>query len=278
MPRLFAISDLHLSYPAARTALANLQAFPDDWLILAGDVGDSPEQISSGFRQLAEKFAQVVWAPGNHDLWSVPGTPRELRGLSLYDHLVRLARSCGIVTPEDPYPVFGHETGPLTLVPMFLLYDYSFRPVQLSLNDVIAWAAERSCVCSDEILLQPDPYPTRADWCHARVRTTLSRLETLDRRVETVLINHFALEEEHAVLPQVPRFTPWSGTKLTKAWHRRFRARAVIFGHLHIPGVRWLDGVPFQEVSLGYPSQWGSEHAEGIRLREVLLAPRRQDA
>ena len=38
------------------------------------------------------------------------------------------------------------------------------------------------------------------------------------------------------------------------------------------PGTTWLDGVPFQEVSLGYPSQWEAEHGIGAYLREVTLA------
>ena len=44
------------------------------------------------------------------------------------------------------------------------------------------------------------------------------------------------LEERYAVLPRIPRFTPWSGTRRTRNWHRRFNAWAVVYGHLHIPG------------------------------------------
>ena len=56
-------------------------------------------------------------------------------------------------------------------------------------------------------------------------------------------------------------------------WHKRFNARAVVFGHLHIRGTSWVDGVPFQEVSLGYPSQWDRDRGIGDYLREVTLAP-----
>ena len=35
----------------------------------------------------------------------------------------------------------------------------------------------------------------------------------------------------------------------------------------------WIDGVPFQEVSLGYPNQWGRERGIGHYLHEVTLAP-----
>jgi predicted phosphodiesterase len=272
MPRLLAISDLHLSREAARAALVNLSPHADDWLIVAGDLADTPEQITFGFAQLAQKFAKVIWTPGNHDLWTIPSSRTSSRGVFLYDLLIEIARDFGIITPEDPYPIFVHETGPLVLAPLFILYDYSFRPSSISENDVYAWAEEASCVCADEVLLHPDPYSGRADWRRARVEETIARLATLPPAAETVLINHFPLEESHAVLPRAPRFTPWCGTKLTKSWHTRFHARAVVFGHLHIRQTRWLDGIPFQEVSLGYSSQWDQERTMSAYLREVQLS------
>ena len=46
----------------------------------------------------------------------------------------------------------------------------------------------------------------------------------------------------------------------------------MVYGHLHIRGTTWLDGVPFQEVSLGYPGQWEAERGIGAYLQEVALA------
>jgi 3',5'-cyclic AMP phosphodiesterase CpdA len=44
--RLLAISDLHLGDPVNRECFASIGASPDDWLILAGDVGEA-RNISS---------------------------------------------------------------------------------------------------------------------------------------------------------------------------------------------------------------------------------------
>ena len=42
----------------------------------------------------------------------------------------------GVVTPEDPYPVWPAADGPkLVIAPMFLLYDYSFRPDDIAAAD-----------------------------------------------------------------------------------------------------------------------------------------------
>ena len=270
--RLWAISDIHLSHPKNRDALGDLPACPDDWLILAGDISDGARRLDGCLRHLAGKFRQVVWIPGNHELWSLPRDPEGLRGVALYQRLVEVARRHGVLTPEDPYPVIDHPAGQLLIAPLFLLYDYSFRPAQVSIDQVVEWAAEAKSVCADEALLHPDPFVDRAAWCESRCVETAERLAALPYDLPKVLINHYPLEERLAVLPRVPRFTPWCGTRLTHGWHRRFNACAVVYGHLHIRGTRWLDGVPFQEVSLGYPDQWDQSLGMGAYMHEVTVA------
>ena len=273
--RLWALSDLHLTHPVNREALGTVPMCPDDWLVLAGDLVDGLDQLDWCLSALARKFRQLVWVPGNHELWSRPGRRDEPRGVELYQKLIEIARYHGVITPEDPYPVFPHPTGNVLIVPLFLLYDYSFRPSSVRAHEVIAWARQDDTVCSDEYLLHPDPFPDRAAWCAALCSEATARLEAYPADLPKILINHFPLEEEHAVLPRVPRFAPWCGTRRTRGWHKRFNARAVIFGHLHMRGISWIDGVPFQEVSLGYPSQWNRGQGIGAYLHEVTLAPAR---
>ena len=272
--RLWALSDLHVSYRENREALDGLPAFPDDWLILAGDVTHGADGLDWCLRQLTAKFRQVVWVPGNHELWTVPRAAPRLAGVALYEQLVEIARRHGVLTPEDPYQVVEHRDGPVLVVPLFLLYDYSFRPAHVRRDAVVSWAREESAVCSDEVMLHPAPFPDRESWCAARCEDAAARLAACPADLPKVLINHFPLEEQHAVLPRIPRFTPWCGTRRTRGWHRRFGACAVVYGHLHIRATRWLDGVPFQEVSLGYPRQWDRRRGIGAYLREVTLAPR----
>ena len=272
--RLWALSDLHVSYRENREALDGLPAFPDDWLILAGDVTHGADGLDWCLRQLTAKFRQIVWVPGNHELWTVPRAAPRLAGVALYERLVEIARRHGVLTPEDPYQVVEHRDGPVLVVPLFLLYDYSFRPAHVRRDAVVSWAREESAVCSDEVMLHPAPFPDRDSWCAARCEDAAARLAACPADLPKVLINHFPLEEQHAVLPRIPRFTPWCGTRRTRGWHRRFGACAVVYGHLHIRATRWLDGVPFQEVSLGYPRQWDRRRGIGAYLREVALAPR----
>jgi hypothetical protein len=125
-------------------------------------------------------------------------------------------------------------------------------------------------VCSDEFLLHPDPYASRAAWCHARVRQTEARLERCDADTPIVMVNHFPLLDQPTRVLFHPEFAQWCGTSLTADWHRRFKTAAVVYGHLHIPRTTWHDGVRFEEVSLGYPREWQRRRSHGEILRRIM--------
>ncbi len=230
----------------------DLKPQPDDWLILGGDVSESVADLTQVLESVTAKFAQVFWVPGNHELWSVGPDP--LRGEAKYDECVARCRDFGVLTPEDPYAPLPDD--PQTYVaPLFVLYDYSFRPPDVPRERALQWAIEGGSVCADEAVLHPAPYPSRDAWCHARVDFTARRLAALPEHANTILVNHFPLRQSHAVLPAIPRFTLWCGTTQTDQWHLRYRARAVVYGHLHLPTSFVEDGVVFHEVSLGYPRE-----------------------
>ena len=272
--KLYAISDLHLGNAANRTALSGMSPHLDDWLILAGDVGETEAHIEYALDVLQPRFRQLIWVPGNHELWTV--SAEQLRGEEKYLALVEFCRRRGVLTPEDPYVVWPGE-GPAHLIaPLFLLYDYTFGPDHVAPEGAVAWAKEEGIVCADETFLHPHPYPSRAAWCHARCRQTERRLESAGvehGHLPSVLINHFPLKRVLARLPAIPRFQVWCGTRRTEDWHKRFRARAIVSGHLHIRQSAVIDGVRFEEVSLGYPRQWRADRSIDSYLRQILPAP-----
>ena len=222
---------------------------------------------------MRRRFAKLLWVPGNHDLWTVPPHPDEPRGLAKYNRLVAICRDFGVLTPEDPYVEWPGPGPRCVLAPLFLLYDYTFRPDEIPVEEAIQWAAEENVLCSDEVLLHPDPYPSRQAWCAALCATAEPRLAAAARRGPLVLINHFPLRRELAILPRVPRFSIWCGTRRTEDWHVRFGAHAVIYGHLHIRATKQRDGVRFEEVSLGYPHDWDPRRGIEPYLREILPGP-----
>jgi hypothetical protein len=157
---------------------------------------------------------------------------------------------------------------------LFLLYDYSFYPPGTSNKaEGLAMAHASGVVCSDEWLLHPDPYPSREDWCRARIELTRRRIEARDPALPVVFVNHFPLVREPTRVLRYPEFAQWCGTESTADWHVRYRAAAVVYGHLHIPRTTWHDGVRFEEVSLGYPREWQARGRGPGRPRLILPVP-----
>lgn len=252
---LYAISDLHVGYEQNRAKLAQLPAYQADWLIVAGDISESLVQFEATLRLLTERFAKVIWVPGNHDLWTLPNGDTQLRGAAKYLRLVKICQAHGVLTPEDPYVAWPGDDFDALLVPTFTLYDYSFRPKKVTKAEAMAQAQANNVVCVDEILLHPAPYRSREAWCAARCRYTEERLSALPSDMPLILINHYPLRQDLAHLPRIPDFRIWCGTKRTEGWLERFPIKLVVYGHLHIPQSRVRAGVRFEEVSFGYPRQ-----------------------
>lgn len=276
-PRLLAVSDLHVRYPENRAVVDDLRpGSDDDWLIVAGDVAEEVDDVARTLGLLRDRFARVIWVPGNHELWTQAKDPVQLRGEHRYRHLVRACRELDVLTPEDDFPMWTGDGGPATVAPLFLLYDYTFRPEGTAdMAEGLEVAYQAGVVCTDEHLLYPDPYPTRQDWCAARVELSERRLAACDPSVPTVLVSHWPLTRLPTRALRHPEFALWCGTERTADWHLRFRAVAVVYGHLHIPRVIREDGVRFVEVSLGYPREWRVKGRPNPLLRPVLPAPRR---
>lgn len=267
---LFAISDLHVGYPANRAALARISHHPSDWLILAGDLGETVAHLQLTLDLLQPKFRQLLWVPGNHELWTRREEPG-LSGVRKYEALVAACRSRGVLTPEDPYALYYGADTTLRIALLFTLYDYSFTPTPMTPEEALQWAIDQGVLCSDEAVLSAEPYPSRAAWCAARCDETEQRL-TAARKLDThpmVLVNHFPMRREHVVLPRFPAFSVWCGTERTRDWPSRFGATEVVYGHLHMPGTRLEGEVRYHEVSFGYPGQWNELAGMEQRLQFV---------
>jgi 3',5'-cyclic AMP phosphodiesterase CpdA len=272
--KLYAISDLHVASSSTRRVIAAIAEHPDDWLILAGDIGETIPHLEWTLRTLRPRFRQLVWVPGNHDLWTLPSDPNQARGEARYLQLVELCHALDVITPEDPYPVWnGGDGAAVVLAPLFLLYDYSFRRPGSTKDEAMVEAVSAGVVCTDEFLLHPDPFPSREAWCRSRVERTAARLAAVPVRYPTVLISHFPLRQDLVFLPRIPQFSLWCGTTLTEDWHQRFHALAVVYGHLHIPRTSWRHEVRFEEVSIGQAPDWAAAPSPSVRLRKVLPYP-----
>jgi 3',5'-cyclic AMP phosphodiesterase CpdA len=255
---LYAVSDLHAGNRDNREVVERIwPAHPDDWLIVAGDVAERLDGIEWALTLLRDRFAHVVWVPGNHELWTNSEDGDDLRGMRRYERLIELCRGLEVTTPEDPYPLWDAAKGTVRIAPLFLLYDYSFlTPGTTTKEESLRAAHASQIVCTDEYLLHSDPYPSRDAWCRARVEATDQRLAAVAGGHPLVLVNHWPLVREPTRVMTHQEFPQWCGTELTADWHLRFGATVAVYGHLHIPRTTTYDGVRFEEVSIGYPREW----------------------
>jgi 3',5'-cyclic AMP phosphodiesterase CpdA len=273
--KLLALSDLHVAFPENRKIVEEIRPVTaEDWLLVAGDVGELSADIEWALHTLSDRFAKVVWTPGNHELWTHRDDPVQLRGQERYRYLVELCRGLGVVTPEDPYLSWDGAGDPVTIAPLFLLYDYTFLPDGATTKEQgLARAYETGVVCSDEAMLYPDPFPSREAWCWARVEETQRRLAALPPARPVIFVSHYPLVREPTRILRYPQFAQWCGTTRTHDWHVRFNTAAVVYGHLHIPRVTWHDGVRFVEVSVGYPREWQRRARRPGVPRQILPVP-----
>lgn len=273
-PVLRAVADLHVGHRGNAGVLDEIRpGDPGDWLIVAGDVAEKSDHVLSALETLRSRFERVIWVPGNHELW-IGRDDDGLTSPAKYDLLVEGCRRIGVDTPEDPYPLWTGPGGPAWVVPMFLLYDYSWTPVRgQGRAEALAGARQRRVVASDEFLIDPAPFADAAGWCGTRLVATTRRLAALDPAHPTVLVNHWPLVRTPTRVLRHPDFALWCGTDQTADWHRRYRAVASVYGHLHIPRSTEYDGVRFEEVSLGYPREWRGRGRPEPLARPILPAP-----
>lgn len=244
---LWAVADLHAAVKANGPKIEAIQpADPSDWLIVAGDVAEKFDLIVRVMAELAGRFDTVIWAPGNHELFS--RSADRYRGREKYAALVQALRELGVHTPEDTYPVFDG----VTVAPLFTLYDYSFRGAGMSVDEAVSAAREKNIMMTDEFAIAP--FVDVRAWCWDRLAYTTRRLSRIEG--PTILVNHWPLVQEPIMRMRWSEVALWCGTRHTRGWARRYNARAVVYGHLHMPGVTTVDGIEHIEVSLGYPREW----------------------
>lgn len=251
MPQLYAISDLHIDYAQNQATLDSLQAYPDDHLLVAGDISHRIDLFEYCMQLLSQKFAQVYWCPGNHDLWE--DSAAQLAGLAKYQALIRVCDSYGIHHPEGPYVQLQLNGKACHICPTFTGYDYSFSPYPSDPASALAWAQEERHVSADESRLKTQPFESMRHWCQHRIDYTATRLAACEDSI--LYLNHYPILAEHAVLPLIPRFSVWCGTHLSEIFLERFPIETVVYGHLHIPRSFTENGVHFHETSFGYPKQ-----------------------
>lgn len=238
--RVFAISDIHVDYDANMRWVHGLSSadYRDDVLILAGDVTHRPQLLAECIGAFARRFAQVLFVPGNHDLWVLGESP-EKHSLHKFREVADIARDCG----ASMAPYVRERT---SIVPLLGWYDYSFGEPADELMQM--WADFRACRWPS------DEGPAEIAEMFARMNADPQGGEPL----RTITFSHF-LPRIDLIPSYVPLkhrvLDPVLGSARIDEQLRRFAPEVHVYGHSHINRSVRIDGVRYVNNAFGYPQE-----------------------
>ncbi len=237
--RIFAVSDLHIDYAENAKWLFGLPKndYNNDILVLAGDISSNMQAVIKAFAALKSRFYEVLFIPGNHDLWIDRNNNR-----NSFDnfHLIKtIAANCGIVMEPAHYNT-------LSIVPLFGWYDYSFGEPAKELYDI--WIDYTACVW-------PDGYD------ESSVTQTFISMNSGFLKIKNdflITFSHF-LPRIDLMPPFIPQHKrniyPVLGTVLLEKHIRQLRSNMHIYGHSHVNTSVMIDGIRYINNAYGYPSE-----------------------
>lgn len=243
--RVFAVSDLHVDYAQNAQWVEQLSDhdYTRDVLLVAGDVSDKLTHIAACLQVLSRKFRRVAYIPGNHDLWTRSGFQGD--SFEKLAQVMDCVRDLGILTTVQ-------NLGPVTIVPLYSWYDFSFGTPSEDLMD--AWMDFRVCRW---------PLGSSAASVSSRF-LDMNGGHARDHGGKVITFSHFLPRLD--VLPE--RARPWVqylypvlGTKAIDAQVRAAGSSVHVYGHIHIRNNAVIDGVRYINNALGNPKEQRSEHA-----------------
>lgn len=240
--RVFALSDIHVDYPANAQWIEQLSRadYRDDVLILAGDVSHRPALLAQCFSALSARFAQVLFVPGNHDLW-VLGEDERKTSLQKFDEVAALAADHGA-------SMRGFLHNGTLIAPLLSWYDHSFGQPGEELRQL--WMDYRAC-------RWPHGFDTAAVARHfAALNLPLERRGA----ARVISYSHF-LPRLDLIPPYVPArhriLDPVLGSELLERQLRQLAPEIHVYGHSHINRDVSIDGVRYLNNAFGYPQEHG---------------------
>lgn len=250
--RVFALSDIHVDYDSNARWVENLSTadYRDDVLILAGDVSDRLSALSRCLHQFARRFGQVLFVPGNHDLWVLRDTP----GKTSFDKF----REVAVVAEDAGVSMQPFLHGSLYIVPLFSWYDYTFGAPSDTLR--AAWMDFVAC-------RWPDGFHAEEISLHfgalnqTWVPEGVERVVTFSHFVPRIDLLPSSLPAEHRML------FPVLGSTHIDTQLRRLKSQMHVYGHSHINRQRLIDGVIYINNAFGYPHE---DRITAKRLTAIL--------
>lgn len=238
--RVYAVSDIHVDYKENLDWILGLdrEEFADDILILAGDVTDNLSLLGRVFYSLAACFKEVMFVPGNHDLW-VRDDEFDC-SLEKLEAINKLCKSCGIHSG-----VF--EAPGISFVPLYSWYDFSFGEPDRHLR--LAWRDFHACAWPAHLSQTQDISAHFLDMNASRLSIEndvvisyshfLPRIDVMPSQIPLKRRNIYPVLGSEALGEQVSQLAP----------------DIHVYGHSHVNQSIRLDDIEFVNNAFAYPSE-----------------------
>ncbi len=270
--RIFGWSDLHVDFAANRKLVEQLsrQDYQQDLLLLAGDVSNQLARLTQTLRSLKDRFAEVAFVPGNHDLWIARGD--HFDSLGKLQAMRAQIRDLGIQLDSFTRVANGRLVRFIPLLAWYLKPEEGAGSLFLAKpgedpdlhmwadNYRIRWPALPNGRSPAEHLLAlnaggphgPASPPAQAAPVTVTFSHFLPRVELVFGDWEKFQADGTASGHDRA--PEF-NFTRVAGCRQLDELLRSHRSTLHLYGHQHRNRDRRIDGVRYLSHCLGYPTE-----------------------
>lgn len=256
--RVFALSDIHVDYEANANWVRGLsqQDYRDDVLILAGDITHRSSLLAWCLDAFARRFRQVLFVPGNHDLWVINEAAE-------WDSL-RKFREVAAIAQDNGVSLRAWREQQLLIAPLLGWYDYSFgEPGEELLR---MWADFRAC-------RWPPGFGAAQIAAHfTALNPAVERDADAASGAGTVITFSHFLPRIDLLPPYIPLqhrlLDPVLGSTRLEQQLRRLKPAIHVYGHSHVNRRIHLDGVDYINNAYGYPQEERIAHKRLLCIHE----------
>ncbi|XP_059647238.1 uncharacterized protein LOC132293683 isoform X1 [Cornus florida] len=259
--RVFVLSDLHTDYSENMTWVKGLSTIEHkkDVLLVAGDVAETYNYFVLTMSLLKDRFDNVFYVPGNHDLWcrEKDDYPDSLEKL---DRLLDACRGLGVLT--NPVIIDG-----LGIIPLFSWYHESFdREKDITGFRIpsleMACKDFHACKWPGELSNGDASLALYFDAMNDRNQNTIKEIQRSCTQI--ISFSHFLPRQELCpekrmlFYPKLPKII---GSDCLEARIRSIHgveggvSMCHVFGHTHFCWDAVLDGIRYVQAPLAYPRE-----------------------
>eukprot|EP01023_Acetabularia_acetabulum_P023826 TRINITY_DN23164_c0_g1_i1.p1 TRINITY_DN23164_c0_g1~~TRINITY_DN23164_c0_g1_i1.p1 ORF type:complete len:370 (-),score=38.91 TRINITY_DN23164_c0_g1_i1:977-2086(-) len=257
--RFWAVSDLHTDYADNYLWCQNLSTndFTEDCLIVAGDVTDDLDKLKRTLVCLKERFREVFFTPGNHELWLRMPQRAEMDSLEKLELIMELCTRIGVRTQATLLEG-------VWVVPILSWYHSSWDKLPDIPDSVpIEKAMVDFQLCQWPDGLQEESLAAHFDYLnntpqYSKLVTNLNQYDDRSDRPFVISFSHFLPLQQ--LLPgklflRYANLHKAAGSEFLRERVENLQPDVHIFGHTHIRCDKYINGTRYIQWPLGYPRE-----------------------